>query len=29
MRIPGADGAVLDIDPDATHPQRDGGLFTV
>jgi len=28
-RIPGADGVVLDIDPDATHPERDGGLFTV
>ena len=28
-RIPGADGVTLDIDPDATHPQRDGGLFTV
>ena len=29
VRIPGADGIVLDIDPDATHPDRDGGLFTV
>ena len=29
MRIPGADGVVLDIDPDATHPERDGGLFIV
>ena len=28
-RIPGAGGVVLDIDPDATHPERDGGLFTV
>lgn len=28
-RIPGADGVVLDIDPDATHPERDGGLFVV
>ena len=29
MRSPGADGVVLDIDPDATHPERDGGLFVV
>ena len=29
VRVPGADGIVLDIDPDATHPDRDGGLFTV
>lgn len=29
MRMPGAAGIVLDIDPDATHPDRDGGLFTV
>lgn len=29
MRIPGADGIMLDIDPDATHPDRDGGLFTL
>jgi len=29
VRIVGADGIVLDIDPDATHPDRDGGLFTV
>jgi len=28
-RILGADGIVLDVDPDATHPDRDGGLFTV
>jgi hypothetical protein len=28
-RIVGADGIVLDIDPDVTHPDRDGGLFTV
>ena len=29
VRILGADGVVLDIDPDTTHPDRDGGLFTV
>jgi hypothetical protein len=29
MRIPGADGVMLDIDPDATHPDRDAGLFVV
>jgi hypothetical protein len=29
VRIPGADGVMLDIDPDATHPERDGGLFSV
>jgi len=29
VRIPGVDGIVLDIDPDATHPDRDGGLFMV
>ena len=29
VRIPGGDGIVLDIDPDVTHPERDGGLFTV
>jgi hypothetical protein len=28
-RIVGADGAVLAIDPDATHPERDAGLFSV
>jgi hypothetical protein len=28
-RILGADGAILAIDPDATHPERDAGLFTV
>ena len=28
-RILGADGIVLDIDPDATHPDRDDGLFSV
>ena len=27
VRIAGADGIVLDIDPDVTHPDRDGGLF--
>jgi hypothetical protein len=29
MRIPGEDGVILDIDPDATHPDRDPGLFVV
>ncbi|WP_185748464.1 DUF1906 domain-containing protein [Herbaspirillum sp. SJZ107] len=29
MRIPGEDGIILDIDPDATHPDRDPGLFVV
>ena len=29
VRIPGGDGIVLDIDPDVTHPERDGGLFMV
>jgi hypothetical protein len=29
VRILGEDGIVLDIDPDATHPERDAGLFTV
>jgi hypothetical protein len=28
-RILGADGSILAIDPDATHPERDAGLFTV
>ena len=28
-RIPGGGDVVLDIDPDATHPDRDGGLFVV
>jgi hypothetical protein len=28
-RIVGADGIVLSIDPDATHPEKDAGLFTV
>jgi hypothetical protein len=28
-RIPGEDGLVLDIDPDATHPDREAGLFRV
>jgi hypothetical protein len=28
-RILGADGALLSIDPDATHPERGAGLFTV
>jgi hypothetical protein len=29
VRILGEDGIMLDIDPDATHPERDAGLFTV
>jgi hypothetical protein len=29
VRILGEDGIVLDIDPDATHPERDAGLFVV
>lgn len=29
VRVPGAGGVVLDIDPDVTHPERDGGLFVV
>ncbi len=29
MRIPGEGGVMLDIDPDATHPYRDPGLFVV
>jgi len=29
VRIPGGGGIVLDIDPDVTHPDRDGGLFTL
>jgi len=28
-RIVGADGIVLSIDPDTTHPDRDAGLFSV
>jgi len=28
-RIVGADGIVLGIDPDTTHPDRDAGLFSV
>jgi len=28
-RIVGADGIVLGIDPDTTHPERDAGLFSV
>jgi hypothetical protein len=28
-RIVGADGIVLSVDPDATHPERDAGLFSV
>jgi hypothetical protein len=28
-RIVGADGIVLSIDPNATHPERDAGLFMV
>jgi len=28
-RIVGADGIVLGVDPDATHPERDAGLFRV
>jgi hypothetical protein len=28
-RIVGADGIVLSIDPDATHPDKDAGLFSV
>jgi hypothetical protein len=28
-RIVGADGIVLGVDPDATHPERDAGLFSV
>lgn len=29
VRIVGEDGAVLSIDPDATHPDREAGLFGV
>jgi hypothetical protein len=29
VRILGEDGIMLDIDPDATHPERDAGLFVV
>jgi hypothetical protein len=28
-RIPGADGVLLDVDPDASHPDREAGLFRV
>jgi hypothetical protein len=28
-RILGEGGVVLSIDPDATHPQQEAGLFTV
>jgi hypothetical protein len=28
-RIVGADGIVLGVDPDASHPERDAGLFSV
>jgi hypothetical protein len=28
-RILGADGALLSIDPDATHPEKDAGLFSL
>jgi hypothetical protein len=28
-RVPGEGGVVLSIDPDATHPDRDAGLFSV
>jgi hypothetical protein len=28
-RIVGADGIVLSVDPDASHPERDAGLFSV
>jgi hypothetical protein len=28
-RIVGADGIVLSVDPDATHPDKDAGLFEV
>jgi hypothetical protein len=28
-RIVGADGIVLSIDPDSTHPERDAGLFSL
>lgn len=28
-RILGEDGVVLSVDPDATHPEREAGLFTV
>jgi hypothetical protein len=29
VRIVGEDGVVLSIDPDATHPEREAGLFSV
>jgi hypothetical protein len=28
-RVPGDGGMVISIDPDATHPERDAGLFSV
>jgi hypothetical protein len=28
-RVPGDGGIVISIDPDATHPERDAGLFSV
>jgi len=28
-RVPGEGGVVIGIDPDATHPERDAGLFSV
>jgi hypothetical protein len=28
-RVPGEGGTVIGIDPDATHPERDAGLFSV
>jgi hypothetical protein len=28
-RILGEDGIVLSVDPDATHPEREAGLFSV
>ena len=29
VRVPGEGGLVISIDPDATHPERDAGLFSV
>ncbi|WP_296952467.1 DUF1906 domain-containing protein [uncultured Massilia sp.] len=29
VRIPGEGGTMLHVDPDASHPQREGGLFVV
>jgi hypothetical protein len=29
VRVPGEGGTMLSIDPDATHPDRDAGLFSV